>query len=118
MFGLSTLTMSLMVGGLAIDGANAYTYKAKLRSVAEAAAMGASLDLPNQTAARATALALVQANLPAAQYGTVVTNDDIVIGKWDPTEHLFTQSDLNPDAIQVNLRKSAARGGVVPTYFL
>jgi hypothetical protein len=53
-------------------------------------------------------------NMPSAQYGTVVTTSNVVLGAWNGTA--FTAGGTNPTAVQVTGLNTAANGNAVALY--
>lgn len=101
-FGLFMFACVLMVGGIAVDISYLYSARTQLQVTTDVAAHAAlhsvnfsSLD-PAQ--AKIDALTTVEANMPKARYGEVVTAQDIVFGNYDYATRTFTP-DASSDEI-------------------
>ncbi len=93
---------------LAVDFSLFYTELAELQIAATSAAAGAALDLPD--GATATALRLVEANLPPDVHGPVSDNSDVEVGHWDNSTRTFTAGATPVNAVRVTTQKSNAKG--------
>ena len=85
-----SLTVILGFGALTIDMSYAYSTRNLLQVTASSAALAAAPELPNQSQVVAKALEYVEANMPAANHGTVLDNSDVVPGNWDPDTKTWT----------------------------
>ncbi|MGH6926994.1 MAG: pilus assembly protein TadG-related protein, partial [Dongiaceae bacterium] len=72
--GLS-LTVILGFAALAIDVTYQRALDAQLEATADAAALAAASQLPNETKARETALAYAESNMPPDRHGAVLDED-------------------------------------------
>ena len=117
-FMICMLPAVLALGGLAMDGANAWRTRAILQATADAASLAASIDLPDVTKAKQSALTYAAKNMPAASNGAVLNANDIITGKWDPDTRVFTPNGTPVNAVQVTVRRSASNGNALPTSFL
>nr|WP_255500727.1 pilus assembly protein TadG-related protein [Caulobacter sp. 17J80-11] len=108
-----TLGVLLGVGALAVDGAQIYTTKTRLQIVADAAALAAAQELPDTTKATASALAVAEANMPAAQNGAVLRASDIEFGNWDPDTRRFTKGGT-ANAVRVAAGRTGSRSNPLP----
>jgi Flp pilus assembly protein TadG len=108
----------LALGGLAIDGANAWRTRAILQATADSASLAASIDLPDVAKAKASALTYAAKNMTAAANGAVLADNDIVTGKWDPDTKVFTPNGAPVNAVQVTVRRSSTNSNALPTSFL
>lgn len=103
------------IGGLAVDGANAFRMRAMMQATADAAALAAAADLPDEDAARATALEYVEMNMPSAAFGEMARSADLVFGTWDEsTDRIIDSAQVN--AIEVALLRGEARDNALPTF--
>lgn len=116
---LTALSAPILAGfaALAIDVGRAYMVRTELQSTADAAALAAAAKLPNGSAALAEARAIVAQNLASSEHGDVLADGDLVIGTWEPGSRAFTPGGASPNAVQVTLRRSAANGNPLPTFF-
>ena len=106
----------ISMAALGVDGSNLYLTKARLQSAADAAALAAAKQLPDQTSARTQALTISAKNVPQS-YGTVTSSSDIVTGIYSPSTHSFTATNSSPNALEVFTHRTAANGNPVPLYF-
>ena len=113
------LTIALaMLGGLAIDGAQAWRVRTMLQVTAETAAHAAAVRLsepalhetPRQAAARTVATALAGTHLDGAYQA-----DSVEFGHVDASGFHPSAADT---AVRVTLRRTAARDSAEPTYLL
>ncbi len=100
---------------LGVDTSLFLTQRAELQVAATAAAAGAALDLPD--GATDTALRLAEANMPAAQHGSVLTGSGVEIGYWSESTRVFIPSGTPVNAVRVTTSKSSASGNAVPWLF-
>lgn len=119
-FGLFMLMGSIVVGGLALDVANAYLVRTQLQATADAAAHAAIYvrDSNDEATAINAALNVAETMMPASKYGTTLTAADIRFGTWDDGTQIFTVDPGNDDAVFVDIERSAANANPVATYFL
>lgn len=119
-FSLFLLASGLMLGGYAIDVGNVIAARTKLQVTADAAAHAALVtrELGTVAESKAAALAMVERNMPASAFGTVLTEEDIVFGTWDTQTMSFTPSALWHDAVRVDTRRMKEAGNPVATYLL
>lgn len=112
------LTLPVLFGVLAfaVDLSNLYYNKNKIQMVADAAALGAVLSLPDQSAVATSALALVTQNAPS-NFGTLAKTADVQLGIWNSTTRTFSVSSISPNAVQVLTHRTVAYGNPVTTYF-
>ncbi|MBO6852491.1 MAG: hypothetical protein JJ872_01855 [Marivivens sp.] len=121
-FGLFMFACVLMVGGIAVDISYLYSARTQLQVTTDVAAHAAlhsvnfsSLD-PAQ--AKIDALTTVEANMPKARYGEVVTAQDIVFGNYDYATRTFTPDASSDDAVAVRGRRARAASNPVSTFLL
>lgn len=105
------------VAALAVDTGYAYATKTRLSAAADAAALAAVSQLPDDTAARATALDYVEKNMPASQNGTVLAGADIATGYWDKGTRTFASGVAPLNAIRVTARRSQDNGNPLGLLF-
>jgi hypothetical protein len=108
----------LMIGGVSVDVTNAFAYKSRMQSVADAAALAAALNIDDVDAARAAAADIVERNMPPARHGAVMTASDVEFGVFDPDTRTFTETADAPDSVQVAIGRTLSRGNAVPTWLL
>jgi hypothetical protein len=92
---------------LAVDAGNLYVTKTRLQGAADAAALAAVQELPNEGQTRAAAIQYAETNLPPDRHGDVLAGSDVEIGTWDADSRTFTPGGTAPDAVRVTLRRAA-----------
>lgn len=119
-FGILLLVAFFMIGGLAIDVANAYMNRTHLQVAADSAAHAALYTRDTKTAAEAKTVALAVANrsMPTDRFGDVLRVEDIQFGHWDDATQTFTPDPSSRDAVQVDTARLADRNNQVATFFL
>jgi Flp pilus assembly protein TadG len=115
--GLS-LTVILGFAALAIDVTHQRALDAQLGATADAAALAAATQLPNEAKALETALEYAESNMPPTQHGTVLEADDIVFGTWYEETRSFVAGGPVTNAVQVTTRRSEQNGNPAPTFFM
>ena len=82
---MGLLWFMLLVGitGMAVDTTNGFRNRTMLQATADAAALGGAIDLTNEAAVVASAVAYSAGNMPGALYGDVLQPGDVEIGAWD-----------------------------------
>jgi Flp pilus assembly protein TadG len=110
----------LLLGGLAVDGANAWRTRAALQAVADATAQAAAVKLQEsgEEVARAHAVAVASDLMPTSAYGSVLKSADVKIGAWDTVTGGIVANAAQPDAVRVTLRRADANKNPEPAYFL
>lgn len=118
--GLMLLLCALTFSGLALDVSFAYKTRTELQIAADAAAHAAlyTRELESLDDARQAALDLVEAQLPASVYGTVLTADDIQFGRFDETTRVFTPDNSQRGAVMVNTSRYASKNNAAPSFLL
>ncbi len=117
LFGLC-LTVILGFAALAVDLTHQSALRAQLAATADAAALAAASQLPNQNKAREKALEYAAANMPPEAHGTVLDEDDIVFGIWFMGPRRFVAGGPIANTVQVTVRRSARNGNPAPTFFM
>ncbi|NKW71556.1 hypothetical protein HGD85_00900 [Rhodobacteraceae bacterium R_SAG10] len=119
-FGLFLGLSSIVVGGLAIDVANAMMARTKLQAAADAGAHAALYirEWEDSAIAKQAALDLVNVNMPSAHFGSLLTADDIKFGYWDPDTQQFQIDADSKDGVFVDISRIEAKNNSVCTYFL
>ena len=113
------LTLALaMLGGLAVDSAQAWRVRTMLQVTAEAAAHAAAVrmsePLPDETPEQAAARIVKTALGPTHVTGSYQT-DSVEFGHVGPSGF---QPSASRTAVRVTLRRTADRGSAEPTYLL
>ena len=121
-FGLFLFMIIVIMGGIALDGSNAWRNATHLNASADAASHAGAVALANGgnvTDVRALAEAAALANMPQQRYGSVMGDalEDIQLMHFDTdTRALSTVGEQN--AVVVTLRQTAGNSNAVRTYFL
>ncbi len=105
------------IASLAVDMGHLYGLRGKLQHTADAAVLAAVGDLPDEDAARATAIDLATLNMSTAEHGTVLANADVVPGNWDSGTRTFTPAGDPINALRVVTRRSQANGNAAGLFF-
>ena len=107
---LFALAAPTMLGGVGFgtDSALIRVTQSQLQTAADAAALAGARSGTGDSVAPAVALAA--ANMPAAQFGTVLAASDVVTGTWAANSRTFTAGGAAPNAVQVTTRQAAANG--------
>jgi Flp pilus assembly protein TadG len=117
-FSLFLLTTFLAVGSLAVDYASAASEQQHMQVVADAAALAAVHNLPDEAAARTAATNSAGLNAPAQRYGTVVAASSVTMGRWDAQTRVFQAGATPANAVSVTARRTKANGNAVSTYLM
>lgn len=102
---------------LSVDLVRGSALQQSLHMAADAAALAAAARLPDTSAATDVALAYVEKNMPAAQYGRVLDPADVEFGLWDPKTRAFTPQSGTATAVRVTTRLSEQNENAVGTFF-
>ena len=116
-FFAASVMMLLGMAAIAVDLGFLYSLRGKLQNTADAAVLAAVGDLPDEDAARATAVDLATKNMPAAGHGTVLANADVVAGNWDADTRTFTPAGSPINAVRAVTRRSQANGNAAGLFF-
>ena len=117
-FAICLLPAFLALGGLAIDGANAWRVRSIMQVTADSAALAAVTQLPNSANTIQMAQDYAAKNMPVASNGSVLANTDVVTGFWDTNARTFTPNGSPLNAVQVTVKRSAANSNALPTTLL
>src|SRR5688572_25237607 len=113
--------MLVVVGAaaLGVDTMNAFTMQEHLRTAAQAAATAAVFELPDENAARETALRLGAKNIPEMAGGTVIADDEVEFGHWHADTRIFEPSPdtESVNAIRVTASLTGTKGNPLRTWF-
>lgn len=119
---LYLLIVTIMLGGLALDTVTAWSHQQRLQATADAAALAAARQLPDQARAVQAAMEMAELNLPSPRYGVTIRPNDIIIGRFDPAtgEFLtFAQDPLSPpNSVRVITRRDSVLGNPVSTFVM
>ena len=119
-FGLFLALSSIVIGGLAIDVANAMMARTQIQAAADAAAHAALYirEFEDSATAKQAALDVANVNMPAARFGSLLTANDIQFGYWDRDANAFQIDADSKDGVYVDISRLASKGNSVGTYFL
>ena len=122
-FAIFMALICIGVGGLAIDTSNAWQTRQHLQTTADAAAQAGALILayPSESGTQtpySEALELASVNMPSERYGTVLRQEDIVVGRWDVNARVMDTSSAFPNAVQVTTRMDDTNGNPAKTFLL
>lgn len=118
-FVATALPMLILIAGMSVNRSYLNMRNSLLRRTTQAAALAAGQYLSTYytTGSSATITSKAQAtaawNMPTAQYGTVVTAANVVLGTWNSSTKTFTPTTTNPSAVQVTGLNTAANGNAV-----
>jgi uncharacterized membrane protein len=117
---MGLLWFMLLVGltGLAVDITDGLRNRTMLQATADASALAAAIDLPDEAAAVATAVAYSAFNMGAEINGSVLDPADVQIGLWDAATKSLDTASTDPDAVMVTVNRSSDNGNAVPVNFL
>jgi Flp pilus assembly protein TadG len=121
-FALFLFMTILVLGGIALDGSNAWRNATHLSASADAASHAGAVALARGGGledVRSLADAAARANMPAARYGSVVADavEDIQLMHFDTTTRTLS-SVGSQNAVVVTLRQTEANLNPVRTYYL
>ncbi len=111
------IVMAAGLTALAVDMGYLYGLKGRLQTTADFAVLAAVSQLPDEDAARTTALEYAAKNMPASEHGGVLANADVVAGNWDGSSRTFTPAGGPINAVRVVTRRSQANGNAAGLFF-
>lgn len=120
MWGVFWTIALCMIGGVAVDVTNAYSYKSRLQATADASALAAVLKMDDLAEARTEAITLAQRNMPPSKHGEVVRAEDVVFGTVDETGAFtqYSEGGDEPNAVKILAGRDGTRANAVPTWML
>ena len=118
--GMFIFLSMVVIGGLALDVANAMMARTQMQVAADAAAHAAlyTRELKSAAEAKSVALALAEVNMPNAKFGSVLTAEDIKFGYWDEDAEAIQLDSSATDAVFVDISRLEEKSNAVGTYFL
>jgi len=99
------LFASAGIAALAVDIGYFYLLKGNLQTTADVSALAAVRQLPDEEAARTTAVAYAIMNMPTSAHGNVLASTDVVTGNWDSGTRTFTAAGTPLNAVQMVTRR-------------
>jgi Flp pilus assembly protein TadG len=118
---MGLLWFMLIVGitGMAVDVTDGFRNRTMLQATADASALAAVIDLPEDAAlAVATAVTYAVNNMGSETNGNVLDPEDVTVGLWDPVTKSLDPGSAFPDAVMVTVNRSADNANAVPVNFL
>ncbi len=111
--------LPLLLGALAYvtDLGHLISTRSHLQAVADATALAAASSPVDEDTGIARARYYAAINMPIADYGDVLPEDDILFGTWNGDTRTFTQGALPTDAVLVTLRRTEDNGNALDTFF-
>ncbi len=112
------MVVLLLISALVADIGYAFVSRNQLQATADAASLSGVIALPSGNATVKTkAEAIATLNMPAANYGTVLTDADVTTGNWATATRVFTPGGTPLNAVQVITRRSSTNSNPMPTFF-
>lgn len=105
------------IAALAVDMSYMYMLRGKLQAAADATALAAVTQLPDETAVRNVALDYATKNMSPSAHGAVLASNNVVTGNWDAGTRTFTPAGEPKNAVQVVTQRSQANGNAVGLFF-
>ncbi len=117
LFFLATVAL---LGGIAIDVSSVISARTQLQATADAAAHAALVqrEWNEPEVAKARAIEIATANMPAGFYGDVLKADNIRFGEYDRSTGTFTEDDTSRDAVLVTTERLSSNNNPVGTFLL
>ena len=117
---MGLLWFALLVGitGMAVDITDGFRNRTMLQATADAAALAGAIDLPDESAAVATAVTYAVDNMGGGKNASVLDPADVHVGLWDAATESLDRTSAFPDAVMVTLRRSTGNAGPVPVNVL
>ena len=114
---LTALATGVMLGmvALAVDVGMLLQERTKLQAVADAAALAAAQDLPDEPTVKTTAVYYGDLNHPG--HGLLIDPAEVKIGYWEKSSRTFFPDSLPANAVEVSVRRNTQRGNAHPTIF-
>jgi hypothetical protein len=103
---------------MAVDVTDGFRNRTMLQATADASALAAVIDLPDDSAAVATAVSYAADNMGTDINGSVLDPGDVLIGLWDAATQSLDTTSAFPDAVMVTVRRSAENANALPVNFL
>ena len=119
-FGIFIFMAMAMLAGIAVDYSNLITAKTQLQVTSDIVAHAAlyNRDTKSRDDAKTAALSLINASMPGSRYGIVITEQDIVFGKYDYDTEIFTLDENSKSAVLVTTSRLRTKSNAVMSYLL
>ena len=112
--GLFAFLIVAVVGGIAIDGANAIRVQTGMQAAADAAALAAA----SRTKDREDGIDRALRMAAATGMGARMDRDDVVYGTYDPDTRAFAPGGSAPNAARILLSRDSEHGNPLGTFLL
>lgn len=114
-----SVSMIALIGlaTLAIDMSYLYVTQTRLQGAADAAALAAASELPDEAAARTVAIDYAVKNMPVAEFGNVLAPADVEVGSWDAAARAFSAGANPINAVRVSTRRAHENGNAANLFF-
>lgn len=112
-----SLPVILGAGAIAVDIARLASTRGELQAAADVAARVAAWEIPDLDAAEETAISYAEENMPVGLHGSVLQQDDVTFGDWDPDNRTFTVDNASPNAVRVVTRRAEVNNNAVALIF-
>jgi Flp pilus assembly protein TadG len=114
-----TIGLGVFMGfsALAIDGSYLFLMSNRAQSAADAAALAAASQLPDEAAAESVAIEYAEKNLDVADYGNVLAATDVEFGTWDADTRTFSLGISPADAVRATVRMSNDNANPIQLFF-
>jgi hypothetical protein len=104
---------------MAVDGSMLYVLRNLLQVTADSASLAGASQLPDEDAVKDAAVDYAGKNMDTEKHGTVLTEDDVMLGNWNPDTRTFTPeadggAPLN--AVRTITRRAEANGNPAPLF--
>ena len=121
LFHLFWVVIIALLGGAAIDTANAFRVREILQSNAESAAVSAAIAASQPSygeSAKDAAKRIAKSGLAAAGLSNAWTGSSFEMGHWSEETRRFTPTTTDPNAVHVSLSRSEMTGNAEPQLIL
>ena len=111
---------ALIVGGLAVDGAQLMSTRTQLQVAADFAAHAALYTREHKDAqeAKAKAIELTRGSFPSLAFGKLLTEDNIHFGTYDAASQVFTIDENQREAVYVQTERLSSNANPVTSFLM
>lgn len=119
-FGLYIFATIAVISGLAIDMSQLIAERSRLQTTTDLAAHAAlyNRDTESSSDSIAAALAVVETTMPAARYGSVIGQEDILFGNYDYASGEFEVNPNSRNAVLVSAGRYAENQNAVQSFLM